>query len=191
MPDYHLRLHDVQQPAVSAPDILGLWDFTTVPGTVQADGSIDRSTGTTGLADIIMSATKHPDESWEFLKWWTSTETQTLYGREMESLMGASARVATANTEALANLSWPMRDYRALVEQMQYVRGIPQVPGGYYTWRNINNAFYTITTDTATNNTTPREALMDKVYYINAEINYKRTEFGLPLHQTEDTTKEE
>jgi 4-hydroxybenzoate polyprenyltransferase len=38
---------------------------------------------------------------------------------------------------------------------------------------------------------TPREALMDKVYYINAEINYKRTEFGLPLHQTEDTTKEE
>ena len=35
------------------------------------------------------------------------------------------------------------------------------------------------------------EALMDKVYYINAEINYKRTEFGLPLHQTEDTTKEE
>lgn len=32
---------------------------------------------------------------------------------------------------------------------------------------------------------------MDKVYYINAEINYKRTEFGLPLHQTEDTTKEE
>jgi hypothetical protein len=41
-----------------------------------------------------------------------------------------------------------MRDYRALVEQMQYVRGIPQVPGGYYTWRNINNAFYTITTDT-------------------------------------------
>ena len=138
-----------------------------------------------------MSATKHPDESWEFLKWWTSTETQTLYGREMESLMGASARVATANTEALANLSWPMRDYRALVEQMQYVRGIPQVPGGYYTWRNINNAFYTITTDTATNNTTPREALMDKVYYINAEINYKRTEFALPHHQTEDTTKEE
>ena len=28
---------------------------------------------------------------------------------------------------------------------------------------------------------TPREELMDKIYYINAEINYKRTEFGLPL----------
>ncbi len=166
---------------VSAPDIKGLWDFTTVPGTVQEDGAINRATGASGLADIIMSATEHPEESWAFLKWWTSAEIQTLYGREMESLMGASARVATANKEALANLSWPMKDYKALVAQMEQVQGIPQVPGGYYTWRNVNNAFYTITTDTATNNTTPREALMDKVYYINAEIDYKRAEFGLPL----------
>jgi len=166
---------------VSAPDILGLWDFTVVPGTVQEDGSISRATGASGLADIIMSATEHPQEAWEFLKWWTSAKTQTAYGREMESLMGASARVATANMEALANLSWPMKDYKALVAQMEQVQGIPQVPGGYYTWRNVNNAFYDITTNTATNNTTAREALMDKVYYINAEIDYKRAEFGLPL----------
>ncbi|MBQ8200328.1 MAG: extracellular solute-binding protein [Clostridia bacterium] len=174
---------------VSAPDIVGLWDFTTVPGTVQADGSINRATGASGLADIIMSATEYPDEAWEFLKWWTDAETQTLYGREMESLMGASARVATANKEALANLSWPMKDYKALVAQMEQVQGIPQVPGGYYTWRNINNAFYDITTNTATNNTTPREALMDKIYYINAEISYKRAEFGLPV--ADDTAEEE
>ena len=170
---------------VSAPDIKGLWDFTVVPGTEQADGSISRATGASGLADIIMSATEHPQESWEFLKWWTSAEIQTLYGREMESLMGASARVATANKEALSNLSWPMKDYKALVAQMEQVQGIPQVPGGYYTWRNVNNAFYEITTNTATNNTTPREALMDKVYFINAEIDYKRTEFGLPLASDE------
>jgi len=100
--------------------------------------------------------------------------------------MGASARVATANTEALANLSWPMKDYKALVEQMEHVEGIPQVPGGYYTWRNVNNAFYTITTNVKTSNTTPREALMDKIYYINAEIDYKREEFGLPLASEEE-----
>ncbi len=178
---------------VSAPDILGLWDFTVVPGTPMVDENgapvldengvqlINRATGASGLADIIMSATEYPEEAWEFLKWWTSAETQTAYGREMESLMGASARVATANMAALANLSWPMKDYKALIAQMNHVQGIPQVPGGYYTWRNVNNAFYDITTNTATNNTTAREALMDKVYYINAEINYKRAEFGLPL----------
>ena len=61
---------------------------------------------------------------------------------------------------------------------------------------SIHNAFYTVTTNTATNNTTAREALMDKVYYINAEINYKRAEFGLPLAgdevvETTDPAEEE
>ena len=171
---------------VSAPDIKGLWDFTHVPGTVREDGTLDTTTGCSGLADIIMSATKEPEACWQFLKWWTSAEIQTLYGREMESLMGASARVATANLEALANLSWPVRDYRELAEQFSHVKGIPQVPGGYYTWRNVNNAFYAVTTDNASkgrNETgnTPREELMDKIYYINVEITYKRTEFGLPV----------
>ncbi len=170
---------------VSAPDIAGLWDFTVVPGVENPDGTINHTTGSTGLADIIMANTEHPDECWEFLKWWTSAETQTLYAREMESLMGASARVATANLEALANLSWPIKDYKELIEQFSQVQGIPQVPGGYYTWRNVNNAFYTVTTDAAssgrTYTATPREELMDKVLYINDEIDYKRLEFGLPL----------
>ena len=174
---------------VSAPDIEGLWGFTQVPGTLQEDGTILRTTGGTGLADMIMAQTEHPQECWEFLKWWTSAETQTLYGREMESLMGESARVATANLEALGNLSWPSKDYKSLMSQLNAVKGIPQVPGGYYTWRNVNNAFYTITTDSSSQvngsaSTTPREELMDKVYYINAEIDYKRTEFGLPLRET-------
>jgi len=162
---------------VSAPDLQGLWDFTVVPGKLMEDGTINHSTGSSGLADIIMANTKYPEESWEFLKWWTSAETQTLYGREMESLMGSSARVATANLEALANLAWPVDDYNELMAQFEQVKGIPQVPGGYYTWRNINNAFYTVTTET--DSATPREELMDKVIYINAEIAYKIEELGL------------
>jgi len=162
---------------VSAPDLQGLWDFTVVPGKLMEDGTINHSTGSIGLADMIMANTKYPEESWEFLKWWTSAETQTLYGREMESLMGSSARVATANLEALENLAWPVDDYKELMAQFEQVKGIPQVPGGYYTWRNINNAFYTVTTET--DSATPREELMDKVIYINAEIAYKIEELGL------------
>lgn len=174
---------------VSAPDIEGLWDFTVVPGVKQADGTILHTTGCTGLADIIMADTEYPEECWEFLKWWTDAQTQTLYGREMESLMGASARVATANLEALGNLSWPIRDYKEIKAQFEQVQGIPQVPGGYYSWRNLNNAFYSVTEDSSntgrTNIATPREELMDKVLYINAEINYKREEFNLPLADTD------
>lgn len=164
---------------VSAPDIAGLWDFAPVPGTVREDGTVDHSTGCTGLASIIMADTEYPEECWEFLKWWTSADVQTQYGREMESLMGSAARVPTANLEAFANMPWPVDDYEALEEAFQWVKGIPQVPGGYYSWRNVNNAFYTVTTETDT--ASPREELMDKVIYINAEINYKRQELGLPV----------
>lgn len=165
--------------AVSAPDIEGLWDFTVVPGVPQADGTINHTTGSAGLADMIMASTEYPEESWEFLKWWTSAETQTLYGREMESLMGSAGRVATANIEALGNLSWKVEDYNALMEQFEQVQGIPQVPGGYYSWRNVNNAFYTITTDATASS--PREELMEKVEFINDEIDYKREELGMPI----------
>lgn len=164
---------------VSAPDIAGLWDFAPVPGTVREDGTVDHSTGCTGLASIIMADTDYPEECWEFLKWWTSADVQTQYGREMESLMGSAARVSTANLEAFANMPWPVDDYEALEEAFQWVKGIPQVPGGYYSWRNVNNAFYTVTTETDT--ASPREELMDKVIYINAEIDYKRQELGLPV----------
>jgi ABC-type glycerol-3-phosphate transport system substrate-binding protein len=168
---------DYNNFAVSAPDIAGLWSFTRIPGMVQEDGSIDHSVACTGLASMIMADTDYPEESWAFIKWWSSAETQTAYGREMESLMGSAARVPTANYEAFTNMSWPVSDFRALQESMQCVRGIPQVPGGYYSWRNVNNAFYTVVTETDT--ASPREELMDKVIYINAEIDYKRAELGL------------
>ena len=162
---------------VSAPDIAGLWDFTMVPGTVQEDGTVNHSVGCTGLASMIMADTEYPEECWEFIKWWTSADVQTLYDREMESLMGSAARVATANQEAFGNMPWPVETYEALAEAFTWVKSIPQVPGGYYSWRNVNNAFYTVTTETDT--ASPREELMDKVLYINDEITYKRKEFGL------------
>ncbi len=165
--------------AVSAPDIEGLWNFTVVPGTTQEDGTVDHSTGCTGLASIIMANTEEPEACWEFLKWWTSAEVQTQYGREMESLMGSAARVPTANLEAFSNMAWPVNQYKALSESFEWIKGIPQVPGGYYTWRNVNNAFYTVTNETDV--ASPREELMDQIIYINAEINYKRAELGLPL----------
>lgn len=164
---------------VSAPDIKGLWGFAPVPGVELEDGTILNTVSSSGQACVMLEASEKKDEAWEFMKWWTSAETQTQYGKEMESLMGAAARIATANREAFTNLPWPVTDYEALMEQFKNVKGIPQVPGGYFSWRNVNNAFYKVTTKTDT--VSPREALMDYVIYINDEIDYKRAEFGLPL----------
>ncbi|HEX3078492.1 MAG TPA: extracellular solute-binding protein, partial [Lachnospiraceae bacterium] len=177
--DYNLY----NQLQVSAPDIKGLWGFTQVPGTVKEDGTVDHTVSSTGTASIMMEASKEKEAAWEFMKWWVSADTQTQYGREMEGLMGASARYPTANIEAFANLPWPTEDYEALAKQFDSVKGIPQVPGGYYTWRNVNNAFFRVVASADADKMQPREALTEYVRYINEEITYKRQEFGLPTAQ--------
>ena len=168
------------QLQVSAPDIKGLWGFTKVPGTVKEDGSIDYSVASQGSATVMMNQTKEKEAAWEFMKWWISTDTQIQYGREMEALMGAAARYPTANIKAFESLPWPTEDFEALKEQFEWMKGIPQVPGGYYTWRNVNNAFYKVVSATGTKKMQPREALTEFVRYINDEITFKRAEFGLP-----------
>ena len=161
---------------VFAPEIKGLWDFTIVPGTIQADGTIRHDVASSTVSVIMIKNTKDKEAAWEFIKWWTDTETQVRFGREMEALMGEAARYPTANIEALDDLPWPVKDYKNLKEQWKWVRGIPQVPGGYFTARHLDNAFRKV----VNNGENYREALLDHVIYINDEIKVKRQEFNLP-----------
>ena len=160
---------------VMAPEIKGLWDFTMVPGTRQEDGTVRHDVASSTTAVLILEKAKDKEASWEFLKWWTSKEIQIQFGREMEALMGEAARYPTANIEALEELPWPVEHYRNLNEQWKWVRGIPQVPGGYFTGRHLDNAFRKVIN--AGENY--REALLDYVIYINEEIEIKRKEFNL------------
>lgn len=166
---------------VSAPDIKGMWGFAPIPGVMQSDGTIQHIAASTGLSCMMMNKAENKTAAWEFMKWWTSAEIQTDYGREMEGLMGAAARYPSANIEAFDSLPWPVDDYEALKEQFDQVKGIKQVPGGYYSWRNVNNAFYKVMTLTGVEAILPREALAENIRYINEEITYKRSEFGMSI----------
>jgi ABC-type glycerol-3-phosphate transport system substrate-binding protein len=128
----------------------------------------------------MLQQSRDKEASWEFMKWWISTGTQIQYGREMEALLGPAARYPTANVKAFDSLPWPSEDYQALKSQFEWMQGIRQVPGGYYSWRNINNAFYKVVITEDKDKMQPREALTDFVRYINEEITFKRLEFGLP-----------
>ncbi len=160
---------------VSAPELRGLWEFAPVPGTVMADGTIRRDVSSVGSGVVMMEQANDKEAAWEFMKWWTSKDTQVRFGREMEGLMGAAARYPTANMEALEQLPWPVRDYRSLKEQWQWVRGIPEVPGGYFTGRHLDNAFREVVNE----GTNTRESLNDFVRFIDDEIKVKRKEFNL------------
>ena len=167
--------------SVFAPDIRGQWGFTVVPGYVDENGEIDHSVSAWETASIIMATSDRKEEGWEFLKWWMSAETQTNYGNEIENVLGVSGRVATANIEALSNLPWSNTDYKQLIAQMEWVKAIPEIPGGYFTERHITNAFYTV----YNNNEDARETLQDYVKTINNEIENKRIEFGLAVSEGE------
>ncbi len=106
-----------------------------------------------------------------------SEETQTNYGNEIENILGVGGRVATANINALNKLPWAVKDYRQLTAQLNWIKAIPEVPGGYFTSRHITNAFYTV----YNGNEDPRETLEDFVKTINNEIESKRREFGLDV----------
>lgn len=168
---------------VSAPEIRGLWDFTTIPGTEykNPDGStyVDNSAFITGSA-TMMIATKSESlkrDAWEFMKWWSETDTQVRFGREIEALLGASARYATANKEAFSQLSWSAEDIKVLREQWENTVGIREVPGGYFTGRHITNALRKVLNEKAD----ARETIIDYSVMIDDEITKKRIEFGLPV----------
>lgn len=168
---------------VSAPEIRGLWDFTLIPGTerVDEDGNtyIDRSDFISGSATLMLKTEDDSlrDKSWEFMKWWSSAESQVRFGREMEALLGASARYATANREAFSQLAWSANNIKVLNEQWDQTVGIREVPGGYFTGRHITNAIRRI----INTQEDPRETILDYTMDINDEIAKKRAEFGMPL----------
>jgi len=168
---------------VSAPEIRGLWDFTLIPGTEYVDENgntyIDRQDFITGSASMMIATDDENTKlnSWEFIKWWSNPDTQVLFGREIEALLGSSARYATANRDAFSRLSWSVEDIKVLNEQWDWTVGIREVPGGYYTGRHISNAIRKVINDKDDS----RETIIDYSVKIDEEIAKKRAEFGMSL----------
>ncbi|MCL2405011.1 MAG: extracellular solute-binding protein [Defluviitaleaceae bacterium] len=161
--------------SVFAPEIAGMWSFGLMPGHEGPDGIINHSVSTFGTAAVMFDESDLQDEAWQFLKWWTSTETQLRFGRELESVMGSAARFPTANIDAFQSLPWSSSELAILNAQRYWTVGVPEVPGGYYVGRHILNAIRRVIND----NVDTRETLLDFNIVINRELINKRREFGL------------
>ena len=161
--------------SVSAPEIKGLWDMTPLPGTEKEDGTIDRSQTSVVTACTMFKNTPDKEAAWEFLKWYTSANIQSQYGIELEKVMGPAARYATANREAFERIPWTESEKQMLREEWKDVRGVPEVPGSYYTPRGVQNAFRT----TIYNHANAYETLHEWQLEIDKEIERKYIEFGI------------
>ena len=164
---------------VSAPEIRGLWDFTLFPGTVKEDGTIDHTAQTSGLCCMMIASDNETKKknAWEFMKWWVGADAQVRFGREMESILGASARYQTANQDALKQLAWSDKQLKVLQTQVAQTKGFPEIAGGYSTQRHLINAVRKV----INTKEDQRETLLTYARTINEEIKIKRREFNLPV----------
>lgn len=160
---------------VFAPEIYDLWDIALVPGTMNEDGTIERSVTSSGTCTMMFSSANNYDSAWEFIKWWNGSSTQQAYARNIEIKLGASARYPAANNIAFENMMWTPTQISVLKQQKQYVKGIPEVPGSYFIGRHINNAFRKIVYDSAD----VKETLLEYSELIDQEIKEKRKELKL------------
>ena len=157
--------------------ILGTTDYaySSQDGT-KLDASLFESVDEKTLKAVLKNEERMSD-SWEFMKWWVSTDIQLRFGREMEALLGSSARYATANVEALKQLSWNSRQLEILEDSLEQSRGLPEVPGSYFTPRHVVNGARKVINE----KDDPRETLIDYTRKINEELLRKRQEFNLPV----------
>ncbi len=160
---------------IFAPEIKGQWSFHPLPGMEQEDGSIDNTFVVDTVQSVIMAATDNVNDSWEFVKWWTSTDTQLSFANSLESLMGTSARYAAADPEVLRQLPWSNAELENLLGQFEHTAGLPAVPGNYMTTRMVQYAF----NDSVAENANPRETLYLNIKDINEELTRKRQELHL------------
>ena len=127
-----------------APEIDGKWGIALVPGTKQADGTVDHTVSGSGSGCVVLNTSKHKDAAWKFIKWWTSADTQLSYNNEIEAVLGRIARISTSNVEAFNRMSWDSDDLKILNKQRSLIKEIPEVPGSYYVGRSVDQAFWAV-----------------------------------------------
>ena len=159
----------------AAPEIKGLWGFTSLPGTRYEDGTVNSTVSATATGSLIFSNSKHKAASWEFLKWWVSEDVQAMYGMEIENLQGPAGRYQTANTKALEKLPWSNEELSAIQKSWQFTKAVPEAPGGYMTSRYIITAASLV----INNGLVPRESIIDHNQMIDDEVKSMRKKFGL------------
>ncbi len=158
----------------AAPEIAGQWIMTSIPGTAREDGTLDRSTSASGTCTIILNNCEDKDSAWKFVQWWNSAEVQEMYSREVEAELSTLGRHTPANLEAFRGSLWTEEEKELLLAQWENVVEVPEIPGGYYVTRNIDNAFRQV----FYNGENARDTLNYWMNAVNEELDRKQVQLA-------------
>ncbi|MBP5305454.1 MAG: extracellular solute-binding protein [Lachnospiraceae bacterium] len=126
--------------AEAAPEIAGNWIMTLIPGTYKETGILNRSTCAGGSCSVLLKNCKDPDAAFKFISWWNSDKIQAMYARDIEAELSTLGRYTPANLKAFDACMWSESEKEILKKQWEFVVEVPEIPGGYYVSRNIDNA---------------------------------------------------
>ena len=158
----------------AAPELANAWDIALIPGVEDESGNILRYSNGGAENLMIFESSQKQQEAWEYLKWWTSTETQIEFGLRLQVTYGAEYLWNTANQEAYAELPWDSDHKETILAQTEWLIEAPRVPGTYMLERELSNAYISIVLE----GENERKAIDLAVKRINRETTRKLEEFG-------------
>lgn len=161
---------------IAAPEISGKWDIALTPGVEQADGTIARwQTGSAQSMCLINKTDAKNKAGWELLKWWSSASVQQEFTTRLSLIYGKSYVWNSANLEAFnESIVFTKKQKSVILDQWEWMREIPRVPGWYMLERELSNSW----NDIVLNAKNTRAVIEDAVSVINKEIRRKLIEFG-------------
>ncbi len=174
------------QLTVFATEIKGLWEFTNVPGTIRADGTVNRDSIVSVTATVMLHGCRNEDATWKYMQWQATGDVQSRYGNEMVALVGPAAKYATANLQGLRQLSWSATELSGLLTQFDHLAAVPNYPGSYIISRYTNFAFLAAYNDGEDAVT----AMQKYISAINQELTRKRQEFDMATLKDGQTPEE-
>ena len=163
------------QLTLAAPEISGKWAMAPIPGFPDQNGEPNNIQAGSGTGAGILKVAKNKKGGWEFIKWWTSAKTQLNYSNNCESILGVAGRVNTSNVEAFKQMGWDNDSLNALMSQWSKVHEINEVPGGYYTARVIDQAYWNV----VNNGTNSKDTMIKWAQIADNEIARKRKQYNV------------
>lgn len=168
--DFYLQL------VYAAPELTGKWKMIPMPYNVLDDGTKnDKVPLGTASSVSMLSTCENPEASWEFMKWYTSEETQANYGRQIESILGIQSRWTPSNLAAFRKLPWSKEELEVIENCWSRSTADQAVLGGYITTRSIGNAINRC----IINGDSPRESMEQCVEEINIELRRKQEMYNI------------
>jgi len=158
----------------AASELTGLWALAPYPGMKNDQGDVIRWDIVNGTSGIIFKSTEYPTQSWDFMKWWTSTPTQTSFAYALQSTYGPEYVWLSSNLDAVKNAPIDAADKQVILEQFKWINDVPRLPGGYMLERSLSD----IWNATVLSGKPIRVAIDMQKITVDREIKRKMIEFG-------------